>query len=144
MKFAAIADWAATDAYPVSFMCLELGVSRAGYYKWRSAGPSDRARTDTTLTAMIRTISAAGRGNPGVRRVRAALAASGHPVSRKRVHRLMRAAGLQGRHPKAWKRTTIGANELIPAADLIGRDFTAATPDTAWCGDVTYVKTWEG
>jgi len=125
-------------------MCAELGVSRAGYYKWRSAGPSDRALADIALTAMIRTICAAGRGNPGVRRVRAALAASGHPVSHKRVHRLMQAAGLQGRHPKAWKRTTIGADDPVPAPDLIGRNFTAATPDTAWCGDVTYVKTWEG
>jgi putative transposase len=84
------------------------------------------------------------RGNPGVRRMRAGLAALGHLVSHKRVHRLMQAAGLRGRHPRAWKRTTIGGDRPVPAPDLIGRDFTAALPDTKWCGDVTYIKTWDG
>src|SRR5580658_5648896 len=70
--------------------------------------------------------------------------ALGHLVSHKRVHRLMQAAGLRGRHPRAWKRTTIGGDKPVPAPDLIGRDFTAALPDTRWCGDVTYVKTWDG
>ena len=28
--------------------------------------------------------------------------------------------------------------------DLIGRDFSAARPDMKWCGDVTYIKTWDG
>jgi transposase InsO family protein len=84
------------------------------------------------------------RGNPGVRRMRAGLAALGHLVSHKRVHRLMLAAGLRGRHPRAWKRTTIGGDRPVPAPDLIGRDFTAARPDAKWCGDVTYIKTWDG
>ena len=84
------------------------------------------------------------RGNPGVRRMRAGLAALGHLVSHKRVHRLMQAAGLRGRHPKAWKRTTIGGDRPVPAPDLIGRDFTAEHADTRWCGDVTYIKTWGG
>ena len=48
------------------------------------------------------------RGNPGVRRMRAGLAALGQMVSHKRVHRLMQAAGLRRHYPKAWKRTTIG------------------------------------
>jgi len=30
-KFAAIADWADSNSYPVAFMCVELGVSRSGY-----------------------------------------------------------------------------------------------------------------
>ena len=76
--------------------------------------------------------------------MRAGLAALGHLVSHKRVHRLMQAAGLQGRHPKAWKRTTIGGDPPVPAPDLVGRDFTAARPDEKWCGDVTYVRTWDG
>jgi transposase InsO family protein len=92
----------------------------------------------------MKNIYAQARGNPGVRRMRAGLAALGHLVSHKRVHRLMQAAGLRGRHPKAWKRTTIGGDRPVPAPDLIGRDFTAALPDTKWCGDITYIKTWDG
>ena len=74
----------------------------------------------------------------------AALAAAGHRMSRKRVWRLMRAAGLQGRHPKAWKRTTIAGERPVPAPDLIGRAFHAENPNEKWCGDITYIKTWDG
>jgi putative transposase len=144
VKFAAIADWADSESYPVSFMCTELGVSRSGYYAWRGRGVSDRARTDAGLTALIKTVHARLRGNPGVRRIHAELAALGHRLSRKRVWRLMKAAGLRGRHPKAWKRTTIPGDSPVPAPDLIGRDFTAAGPNRRWCGDITYIKTWDG
>ncbi|WP_322756677.1 IS3 family transposase, partial [Frankia sp. Cas3] len=144
MTFAAIADWAASEEFPVAFMCTELAVSRSGYYAWRRGEPSQRPRDDTTYTAPIRKIYREGRGNPGVRRVRAALTAAGHFLSSKRLWRLMKAAGLQGRHPKAWKRTTIGGDRPVPAPDLLGRDFTAGAPDTRWCGDITYVTTWDG
>ena len=56
----------------------------------------------------------------------------------------MHTAGLQGRHPRAWKRTTVPGDHAAPAPDLIGRDFTAATADTRWCGDITYIKCWDG
>jgi transposase InsO family protein len=32
----------------------------------------------------------------------------------------------------------------VPAPDLIGRDFTAQAANQRWCGDITYVKTWDG
>jgi transposase InsO family protein len=144
VKFAAIADWADQNEYPVEFMCQELEVSRSGYYKWRKAEPSARERTDQVLIALIKDIYDKARGNPGVRRVRAGLAAAGHRLSHKRVWRLMKAAGLQGRHPRAWRRTTTPGDRPVPAPDLIGRDFTAEEANTRWCGDITYVRCWDG
>ena len=128
MIFAAIADWAENNEYPVDFMCTELEVSRSGYYAWRTRPVSHRDLTDIDLTARIRRIHAAGHGNPGVRRVRAGLAAEGIRCGLNRIWRLMRAADLQGRHPKAWKRTTIKGEKPVSAPDLIGRNFTAARP----------------
>ena len=58
----------------------------------------------------------------------------GNYLSHKRVWRLMKAAGLRGRHPKAWKRTTIGGDKPVPAPDLIGRAFFADRPNEKWCG----------
>ncbi len=144
MKFAAIADWADTGAFPVAFMCRQLDVSRSGYYAWLTAAPSARATDDAALSTLIATLYRHGRGNPGVRRVRAGLAALGRNLSHKRVWRLMRAAGLRGRHPRAWKRTTIAGDHPVPAPDLIGRNFTAEHPNQRWCGDITYIKTWDG
>lgn len=144
MKFAAIADWAASGDYPVEFMCAQLGVSRSGFYAWRGRGVSQRSSTDATLTEVIKAAYARLRGNPGVRRMHAELRTLGHRLSRKRVWRLMQAAGLQGRHPRAWKRTTVPGDRPVPAPDLLGRDFTAERPDSRWCGDITYIKTWQG
>ena len=145
MKFAAIANWAAQGEFDVAFMCHHLEVSRSGYYAWRGGQPSAREERDAQLSALIEAAYARLRGNPGVRRMRAELAACGHPVSHKRVWRLMRDAGLRGRHPRAWRRTTIrGDEDSASAPDLIGRDFTAQAPNERWCGDITYIKCWTG
>jgi putative transposase len=145
VKFAAIADWAdSDDGFPVEFMCRELGVSRSGYYAWRGRTPSARDQADAGLLTVIKAVYERLRGNPGVRRVHAELITLGHKVSPKRVWRLMRDAGLQGRHPKPWKRTTVPGDAPVPAPDLIGRDFTAEAANQRWCGDITYVKTWDG
>lgn len=144
MIFAAIADWADTKQYPVEFMCTQLGVSVSGYYAWRGRPLSAHDRSDQALQGLIGMLHARLKGNPGVRRVHAELVSLGHRVSRKRVWRLMKAAGLQGRHPRAWKKTTIRGERPVPAPDLIGRDFTATRRDQRWCGDITYVKSWDG
>jgi len=144
VKFAAIADWADSKDYPITFMCEYLGVSRSGYYAWRGAGPCQRAQDDAALIVIMKELFTRARGNPGVRRMRGELAAVGYRLSGKRVHRLMKAAGLRGRHPRAWKRTTIHGEKPVNAPDRIGRDFTAERPNQKWCGDITYVKTWEG
>ena len=79
MKFAAIADWAADqdNDYSIVFMCDQLGVSRAGYYKWRTHTPSDRERDDEELREQIRLIHNNLDGRPGVRRVWAELTVLG-------------------------------------------------------------------
>ena len=146
MKYAAIADWADDqhNRYPVTFMCAQLQVSRSGYYRWRAGGPCARERTDAELTDQIRAIHDQLHGHPGVRRVWAELVVRGYRVARKRVWRLMRAADLRGRHPRAWRRTTVAGARPVDAPDLIGQDFTAQQPDTRWCGDITYVRTVSG
>lgn len=129
----------------MEFMCRELGVSRSGYYAWLGRSASGRDRDDRKLTSLIEGIHAGLRGNPGVRRVHAGLRAAGHRVSRKRVWRLMRTAGLAGRHPKSFRRTTIQGSGPVDAPDLLGRDFApGGGPNRRWCGDITYVKTWSG
>jgi putative transposase len=57
----------------------------------------------------------------------------------------MRAQGLQGRAAKRWKKTTIPDPAAAARADRIRRDFTADASklNTRWCGDITYIATWE-
>jgi putative transposase len=79
-----------------------------------------------------------------VRRVRDELRRAGVACSHKRTHRLMRAAGLRGVHPRPYKRTTLPDRFDPRLSDLLARDFAPAAPNLAWVGDITYIKTWTG
>ena len=82
--------------YPVATTCRLLGVSTSGYYAWLKRGPSQRAREDTWLTERIQSIHTRSRGTYGAPRIHAELCDEGILVGRKRIARLMRAAGLCG------------------------------------------------
>ena len=130
----------------VSRACALLQVSRAAYYAQRTDEPSQRDREDAELLAVIQQEHEASKGRYGAPRIHAQLRRGGRRHGRKRVARLMRAAGLRGRTPRRWRKTTIADPAAAARADLIGRDFTpnAAAINSRWCGDVTYVPTWEG
>jgi transposase InsO family protein len=55
-------------------------------------------------------------------------------------------AGIRGRAPKRWRKTTIADPAAALRVDRIRRDFTAdaAKVNVRWCGDITYIGTWEG
>ena len=69
---------------------------------------------------------------------------SGVRVGRKRVERLMRAAGISGLVPKKRGRTTIRIPGVRVADDLVERKFRPAAPNVLWLADITYLRTWEG
>ena len=125
--------------------CELLKVSRAAFYQ-HLAGPSRRDRADAGLTREIQAVHQESRGRYGAPRVHAGLRRQGRQYGRKRVARLMRQAGLVGRAAKRWKKTTIADPAAAARADLIRRDFTtdASRINARWCGDITYIATWEG
>jgi transposase InsO family protein len=135
---------AESSRYPVAQVCRIAQVSRAAYYAWQATPVSPRATADAALTAQIRAIHAASGGQYGVPRVVAELRAQGVDVGKKRVARLMKAAGLRGRRPPRWVRTTTPEPTPPAIPDRVHGEFTAPAPDVLWVGDITYVRTWEG
>src|SRR5207302_204848 len=87
---------AESSRYPVTRLCRMAEVSRAAYYQWQEGRGSARQAADAALTAAIRAIHAASRGQYGVPRVLAELRAQGHDVGRQRVARLMAVATRSG------------------------------------------------
>jgi transposase InsO family protein len=126
--------------------CELLEVSRAAYYAHRAGEPSPRAREDAALLEALTAIWDESNGTYGAPRVHAELVATGRRCSRKRVARLMRTAGLAGKTPKRWRTTTMPDPAAALPEDLIGREFACAATglDSRWCGDITYIHTWEG
>jgi putative transposase len=114
--------------YPIATMCRVLGVSPSGYYAWTKRPPSRRAGSDGALTESIRAAHAASHGTYGAPRIQVDLADAGVGVSRKRIARLMRLAGLAGVSRRKFTVTTRrdGGRQ---APDLVARDFTAKRPD---------------
>ena len=65
-------------------------------------------------------------------------------VGRKRVARLMKAAGISGVRPRKRFKTTIRIPGITPATDLVERDFNRSGPNVLWVADITYLRTGEG
>jgi len=131
-------------SYPIAMLCRMLGVSKSGYYAWRSRPPSKRSREDATLTKKIREIYGRSRQTYGYPRVHAELRSLGVRCGRRRVARLMRAAGLRGCMRGKKRRTTRRDPWAAPAPDLLHRDFVADRPNRVWLADITYIPTREG
>jgi putative transposase len=130
--------------YPVAVLCKMLGVSKSGYYTWRSRPPSKRSRENAALTEKIREVHRRSRETYGSPRVHAELRALGVRCGRRRVARLMRVAGLRGCMRGKKHGTTRRDPRAAPAPDLLRRDFVAARPNRVWLADITYVPTQEG
>jgi putative transposase len=130
--------------HPVSLLCSVLGVSRAGYYAWKHRPASPRAVRDAELSEQIGAIHGESEGTYGWPRIHAELRHRGVRVSRKRVARLMREAGLSGIVRRRKGKTTISVPGIATAPDLVRRDFAPAAPNRLWVADLTEIATWEG
>lgn len=122
-----------------------LGVSRSGYYKYATGNASPRRIEDRRLLDEIKRIHAEFRSVYGVNRVHRELAKQGIHVGRKRVHRLMKNAGISGKkHRKFRVLTTDSMHEHRPSPDLLKRRFRASRPDRIWVSDITYIRVRDG
>jgi transposase InsO family protein len=131
----------------VAMSCRLLEVSRAAYYSWSTHVPSKRQLSDAVLSELIWKVHDDSRGTYGAPRVTAELRRLGHHVGKNRVARLMASLELVGRCKRRFKKTTIRDPKTGDGAvDLVRRVFGPGVRelDSTWCGDISYVRTWEG
>ena len=122
-------------------MCRVLGISKSALYAWRASRLRrvERARAERALATEIARVHAASRSTYGSPRVHAKLRHAGVRVSRKRVERLMRSAGLRGKIRRRWRNTTSSNHAHPIAPNTLNRQFSAASSDTRWVVDITYI-----
>ena len=80
---------------------------------------------------------AVSRGTYGAPRVHAELRAEGRAVGKKRIARLMRAAGIVGVSRRRGVITTRRDRDARPAPDLVDRNFAADRPNQLWVADIS-------
>ena len=130
--------------HSVAALCRLLGVTRQGYYQWRSRGPSTRERDDERLEKAVCRVHAESRGTYGSPRIHAALRDEGRRVSKRRIERAMRAHGLIARGKKRFRVTTVRDESHPVEPNRLDRDFRVDAPNRVWVGDITYIWTGEG
>src|SRR5260370_40913529 len=118
------------------------GVSEGGYHGGRHRPPSAHSVADPVLLKRGRTVHVSSRETYGAPRVHAELRAGGEKYGRKRIARLMRAAGLVGAsRRRAGVTTTRRDKEARPAPDLVDRNFLASRPNELCVAEITFVPT---
>ena len=120
-------------------LCRWLGVSTSGFYAWEKREASARYHEDQKLLEIISRIYWESEGRYGSPRVHKALQHKGIAISRKRVERLMREAGLVGRVTLVTRRQP-GLKRFKTAGEnlLLGKE--VDNIDQVWVADVTYIK----
>lgn len=123
-------------------LCRLLEISRSGYYAWLTRSQSLRTQRNQALTrALVRLHEK----YPAL-----GLDSLYHMLkpeyfcSRGRVHRLMKAVGIQSVRKNAYKSTTNSRHSHPIAPNLLHRQFSFELPNQAWVGDITYIPTDEG
>jgi transposase InsO family protein len=140
-RFQFVADH--RDAFEVKWLCAIVEIARSSFYAWCAAADTRAAKTaaDEALTARIQAVHHEDR-TYGAPRITAELndgVPEGDRVNHKRVARVMRTAGIAGYRRRRRVKTTQPDPAAQKVPDLLSRDFTAATPNTKYVGDITYL-----
>jgi putative transposase len=125
-------------------MCEWLGISKSGYYEWRSRPQSAAAKRRDLLKLKIKALFEFNNEEYGYRRLHAVLARGGERCSPELVRALMRELGLEPCQPRPWRHSLTEQGQAGPISDLVKRDFSAGKPGQKMVGDITYIPTWEG
>ena len=125
-------------------LCQRLDVTRAGFYAWRRRGESAHAKQDRIVTREVTRLFALHHERYGSPRIYRLLRRDGWSVSRRRVARLMRAAGLRARAVRGY-RAKVNVHALYSRHPNRLWTTTVTKPNQVWVGDITYLKvagTW--
>ena len=143
MTFAFIATH--RGIWPVGWLCEALGVSRAGFYAWRTRPPSVRARADEQRLISVRNSFLTSDRTYGARRVWHDMLVEGIACGLHRIERLMRQAALRARprRRRLPSDTAVCSTNAI-APNVLNRTFEAASANRKWVADFTYLWTAEG
>ena len=96
-----------TAGHSVTKTCGLFEVSKSAYYERRNGAPSARQLSDAELLDQITAIHTESKGTYGAPRIHKELLHRHVPCGKRKVTRLMRQAGLEGRCKKRWRKTTV-------------------------------------
>ena len=130
--------------YSVLLMSRTLEVSASGYYAWIKRQPSRRSREEARLEVEIKASHKRTRQTCGPERLQHDLAEHGVQVGVCRIRRIRKKLGIRCKQAKKYTVTTDSRHTFPVADNLLDQQFEAATPNSVWVSDITYIPTDEG
>jgi len=126
--------------WSINWMCKQLEISRAAYYKWSHREMPEQESENMKLAELIKEYDERFNHILGYRRMTSWINHFNHTnYKKKRVHRIMKKLGIHAVIRKKKKKYASAKPETI-AENKLNRDFNATTPNEKWVTDVTEFK----
>lgn len=139
-KFMAVKYFYETKNWSINWMCKQLEISRAAYYKWLHREIPEQELENIKLAELIKEYDVRFNHILGYRRMTSWINHFNHThYNKKRVHRIMKKLGIHSVIRKKNKKYTSSAPEAV-AENKLCRDFQATAPNQKWATDVTEFK----
>jgi putative transposase len=128
----------------LTWLCRTLGVSRSGYYAWRTRPISARATANARLLEQIRELHQQTKARYGAVKLWRALQLAGVRCGRHRVARLRRQHGLMAQRVRRFRMMHERHEFAPPAPNRLQQVFVAPAVNRVWAGDLTAIATRAG
>lgn len=125
-------------------MCLVLGVSKSGYFKWLKRPKSDRQKKQEQLTKAVLRTHLEFQQRYGSVKIAKTLNKHGITVSERTVSRIMTKNKWKSCTVKKYKATTNSNHKNPVSENVLNRRFNVSQPNQSWVTDITYIPTNEG
>ena len=136
----AIKYFSETKKWSINWMCKQLEISRAAYYKWLHRDTSKQELENQKLAELIIEYDEHFNHILGYRRMTSWINHFNHTnYKRKRVHRIMKKLGIHAVIRKKRKKYPSSKPESV-TENKLNRDFYATAPNEKWVTDVTEFK----
>lgn len=139
-KYLAIEYFHTEKNWNIEWMCKQLEISRAAYYKWLHRDIPEQEAENIKLAGLIKEYDERFHHILGYRRMTSWINHFNHTnYSQKRVHRIMKKLNIHAAIRKKKKKYNSSTPEAA-AENKLKRDFNATAPNEKWSTDVTEFK----
>lgn len=129
------------DKWNISFMCRDLDISRAAYYKWLNSTPTDKQLEDEIILAKIKEISTTNNSLFGAMNMYYTLRNKfNFTCGHNRVYRIMCINDIKSSYRRTTRYSYTKSAPEETADNILKREFNSDKPNEKWCTDVTEIK----
>ena len=143
-KYMAIQYFSKNKGWSIRWMCKQLDISRAAYYKWLHREIPEAEQENKLLAQLIREYDDRFNHILGYRRMTLYIhVLNNKQCSKNRIHRIMKVINVHSVIRRKRKKYQSSTPE-VTAENILNRNFYATAPNEKWATDVTEFKWYEG